>query len=518
MTGTRKMISSALNRGTNLAMNKDSSTRLVLLGRNILFTMGVVSGAMFSAQGNAQENAATPPAIAKFVEAAKPGPDQYNTKVSILVGSLPAAQTIQWLAPAIKKIYGIDVNVTRVPIGQLSQTILNDTTSGGTYDVYLFPPRMVGDLVANDSLVKLDDFAKKWDPELDDVLPAYRELYNLINGNLYTLTMDGDRLELYYRSDLFENDGEKAAFKAQFGYDLAPPKTWDNYLDVAKFFTRKTGDNLDGQKLSEPFYGLSEITRAPDVADWWLNRFAAYGGVYFDENFKPQLETPAGVKATDNFKAALAYGPEGILNFGYTESYDAFIQGRTAMVIQWTDVAKGAEDPHASKIVGKVGYAQIPGDASGRHRSVLAYSRVFGVSAKSKVPEAAYRVIQFLHSPDVSKLYVTGFGGLDGFRVSHYKDASTWTAQWPKLPEYIANTQKSIANGYPELTLPGAARYQDALGQQIARALAGESSTADALAEADRQWQAITDDLDPNLQAKFWQDQLAVWKRVGLTP
>ena len=40
-----------------------------------------------------------------------------------------------------------------------------------------------------------------------------------------------------YRKDLFENKDEQAAFKAKFGYDLAPPKTWAQYKDIAEFFT-----------------------------------------------------------------------------------------------------------------------------------------------------------------------------------------------------------------------------------------------------------------------------------------
>lgn len=466
------------------------------------------------------ETPAAPEAIQNFVDAAEPGPDQYGEKITVLVGSLPAGQTVQWLSPAIKTIYDIDVEVVRVPIGQLSQSIINDVTTGGNYDVMLFPPRMLGDLVLDGHLVNLDDYAAKWDPQLDDVFPAYRELYNYLDGSLYTLTMDGDRLELYYRADLFGNADEQAAFKAKYGYDLAAPQTWEQYLDVAAFFTRPAGETLAGETLTQPFSGMSEFTRAPDVADWWLNRFAAYGGTYFNDALEPQLNTPAGVAATENLKASLAYGPDGVLNFGYPESYDAFIQGRTAMVIQWSDVAKGAENPQASQIVGKVGYAQIPGADAGdgtiRHRSVMAYSRVFGISAKSKAPEAAYRVIQFLHSPEVSNLYVTGFGGIDPFRISHYADPDNWVAQWPSLPAYIANNEESIRNGFPELTIPGAVRYQDTLGQQIARALAGEVTTEQALAEAERQWNIISDELDTELQTGLWKDQLDVWKRVGL--
>jgi len=38
------------------------------------------------------------------------------------------------------------------------------------------------------------------------------------------------------------------------------------------------------------------------------------------------------------------------------------------------------------------------------------------------------------------------------------------------------------------------------------------------LAEAERQWNIISDELDTDLQAGFWKDELEVWKRVGLAP
>ena len=44
-----------------------------------------------------------------------------------------------------------------------------------------------------------------------------------------------------YREDLFADAGERQAFKAKHGYDLAAPQTYKQLLDVAKFFTRKKG-------------------------------------------------------------------------------------------------------------------------------------------------------------------------------------------------------------------------------------------------------------------------------------
>jgi multiple sugar transport system substrate-binding protein len=41
-----------------------------------------------------------------------------------------------------------------------------------------------------------------------------------------------------YRKDWFEDPKEMAAFKAKYGYNLAPPKNWKELRDIAEFFHR----------------------------------------------------------------------------------------------------------------------------------------------------------------------------------------------------------------------------------------------------------------------------------------
>ena len=50
--------------------------------------------------------------------------------------------------------------------------------------------------------------------------------------------MDGDVHTLQYRADLFHDPAEQEAFKALYGYDLAPPTTGPQYYDIAAFFIR----------------------------------------------------------------------------------------------------------------------------------------------------------------------------------------------------------------------------------------------------------------------------------------
>ena len=314
--------------------------------------------------------------------------DYGGATVSVVVDSIQSGYPFFWLAPAIEKALNIKLKVIAVPFETYYQSIQNDIVSNtGAYDIVSYPPRFLGDLASAGSIVDLTDFAAQWDPQMDDVYPVY-QLYTKFDDKLFALPIDGDRLELYYRKDLFGNADEQAAFQTQFGYALAPPQTWDQYLDVAKFFKRDTGATLAGETLTQPFSGMAEITKLPDNFDWFLNRFASYGGIYFDDQMHPQLNTDAGKKALQNFVDSVKFGPSDILNFEYVESFDAFVQGQVAMCIQWTDVAKIAEDPNTSKIVGKTGYAQVPGveqpDGTVLHRSTLAYNRVNSISKLAK--------------------------------------------------------------------------------------------------------------------------------------
>jgi multiple sugar transport system substrate-binding protein len=495
----------------------------------LLVMASVLAACGTSNQSPGASGAASAPAIPEapqqfldLIAATKKSDKDYGgVTVSVVVDSIQSGYPFFWLAPAIEKALNIKIKVIAVPFETFYQSIQNDIVSNtGAYDILSYPPRFLGDLASAGSITDLTNFAKKWDPQMDDVYPVY-QLYTKFDDKLFALPFDGDRLELYYRKDLFGNADEQAAFQAQFGYPLAPPQTWDQYVDVAKFFKRDTGAKLAGETLTQSFSGLAEITKLPDNFDWFLNRFASYGGIYFDDQMHPQLNTDAGKKALQNFVDSVKYGPSDILNFEYVESFDAFVQGQVAMCIQWTDVAKIAEDPKTSKIVGKTGYAQVPGvkqpDGSVLHRSTLAYNRVNSISKLAKNQEAAYRVIQFMNQPAVSLLYVTEpSAGMDPYRISHYADPSKWVQQWPELPAYIANNKQSLTNGYPELTMPGANRYNESLGTHIAQALAGQESVEEALKNTTTEWEAITDDLGRDAQITHWKAQLTAWRDVGL--
>lgn len=422
---------------------------------------------------------------------------------------------------------GITVEIIEVPFADVYQVLKTEFVAGsGAFDVVTFYPSYIGDFAGNGYLLALDDLmarepASVWDPNMDDVLAPFRELYNKWGGQTYALTIDGDVLVMMYRADLFNNEDEKAAFMEQYGRELRPPETWSEWLEVAEFFTRDAGETLAGEVLTQPFYGTAEFGRRGFSYAWYLNRAASNGVMLFDEQMNPGINSPEAVAALQNMIDTLKFAPPDVLNFGYDELRDAFIGGQLAMVVQWTDVPKKAADPSISRIVGNVGVGRVPGFEVGgevAHRSMMPVGRVVGVAADSDVPEAAYCVAKHIAYNTSLENVSTSLTGLDPYRTLHltHPEAFAPLMGQENAEAYLAGLQVALADGYPDLFIPGAAQYQDALDIQVNRALAGEVSAQEALDAVAAAWNEITDRLGRDTQVAFWKQALESYRALGL--
>ncbi len=66
----------------------------------------------------------------------------------------------------------------------------------------------------------------------------YYSEYPANSGKYWSIPAEGDAVGWSYRKDWFEDPKEMEAFKAKYGYDLAPPKDWKQLRDIAEFFHR----------------------------------------------------------------------------------------------------------------------------------------------------------------------------------------------------------------------------------------------------------------------------------------
>jgi multiple sugar transport system substrate-binding protein len=140
------------------------------------------------------------------------------------------------------------------------------------------------------------------------------------------------------------------------------------------------------------------------------------------------------------------------------------------------------------------------------------------VAASSKNKEAAYWVAKHIAYDRSLEDVSTTLTGLDPYRSLHMEHPEAYT-MFPTpadAQEYLNGVKAALADGYPDIFIPGAAQYQDALDLHVNKALAGEESPQQALDAAAKEWDTITDKLGRDSQIKFWAQAMESYKAAGL--
>jgi ABC-type glycerol-3-phosphate transport system substrate-binding protein len=164
---------------------------------------------------------------------------------------------------------------------------------------------------------------------------------------------------LFYRADLFADPAQQEAFEADYGYELAPPSTWEQYLDVAAFFTQDT----DGDG-SVDLYG-TDVKGAVETE--WLALVLQAGAthVVLDENGDVTIDDAAHQQALDAYVAPLKAGsaPAGASQVDWADAQNLFYQGKTAMTRFWAHAY--TQIPEDSPVSGNVAVTPMPAGPGG---------------------------------------------------------------------------------------------------------------------------------------------------------
>src|SRR6185503_8947109 len=219
------------------------------------------------------------------------------------------AEPLQRRAPDFEALTGAHINVITVPNSDLYQKALTDMATGTkAYDAFLFAPSWIVDFAPAGYIEDLTsrvnaDTALEW----NDVAPFFRD-FNSYDGKVYSIPLDGDMHMVYYRTDSLAAAG------------LEPPKTWDDYLNVAKTLN---GTDLNGD--GEADYG-SCISKAPaQQSYWWIWSIAApyiqsqgntQGAFFNTEDMTPLVNNAAFKRALEIYKETGLYGPPDESNQG----------------------------------------------------------------------------------------------------------------------------------------------------------------------------------------------------------
>jgi multiple sugar transport system substrate-binding protein len=177
--------------------------------------------------------------------------------------------------------------------------------------------------------------------------------------------------------------------------------------------------------------------------------------------------------------------------------WTTWLQGKTAMIYTWGPTGRISENYAQrskafsflpkSKIVGKVGYALVPG----RNGEVGGDGVVRCVSADSKNIEAAYLYTQWNTSPSISLQRVQlPYSLLDPFRLSQYR-SKQYASRWPAAKEYLRTLCDAANYGVLDPIMTGAADYSNAIDRAMTAMYAGKNVQS-ALNDTAKEWDAIT--------------------------
>lgn len=255
----------------------------------------------------------------------------------------------QAAADAFTKETGIEVNFVEVPYQGVFDKLTAEIASGtSNYDVATI------DVVWNAAFAShVEDLSDLFTDAVKADIPPALLADAKVGGKLIGMPAWTNAEIVFYRKDLWEDPANQAAFKQQYGYDLAPPANWQQWRDMAKFFTK------DGMFGTDVIGATSE--------EWMAEVLQAGSpGVILDDAGQVILDNQAHIDALENYRAPLCEdksAPDNALEINWGEAQNLFYQGQTAMMKFWAHAYKMT--PEDSKIAGKVGVAPMIGGPAG---------------------------------------------------------------------------------------------------------------------------------------------------------
>ena len=426
---------------------------------------------------------------------------------------------------------GGTVEVQEFPFGDLFQKLRTGFVAAASpYDIIVYASDWAGDFMGPGYVLEVPQNIQD-EIGYGYLIPGYRDRILSWGDKIYGLPYDGDTHQIYYRRDLLTDPKNMADFKAKYGYDLpAPPTKWTQYYDIAEFFNGKT---VDGQTI----YGAGTAFVRHGQSYWtFLGVAAAFAkapddpSYFFDsDTMDARINNPGFVAALDFYKSLVKVGPPDVISWDVGTIRSNFPAGKIVLGIDWGDVGPLAADPKASAVVGKWGTGMEPGVdkyySAKTKQWVEKYNRapylafggwIQGVVSTTKNQACAFDFAAFMGEPNMSLLgCITPGTGVNPHFYSDVNNVQPWLGMGmtePEAKEYLGAILGTIndPNAVVDLRITGSAEYFDALDTQLARAVAGEATSQEALDEAAKAWNATTDRLGRDQQLKLYRQMLGL--------
>ena len=370
---------------------------------------------------------------------------------------------------------GTKIELISLGIHELYKSALTENgLRSGRYDIALLVTDWLAEAQASSALEDLYNWQHPDPiPEWPHGWPQSLVKPLILDNHLTSIPWHDGPECLVYRTDLFQDADACNAFRSQFSRELGPPTTWDEFEQIARFFT----DRSSGR------YG-TVFAAFPDghntLYDFALQLWSR-GGELTNSTGRPNLDTPKAIEALDFYRRivrdpALCHPASPQLDS--TQSGDLFLAGEVAMMANWFGFA-ARSGRQGSPLAGKVAIAPIP-TANGAPPVSLSVFWALVMGKGSRQKELAWQFLCFVASPE-RDLGITRHGTV-GVRLSTWRNSELQS----RIPAY--REVESISLNARQLpTGPAMAAFAAIIDDVVSRALSTEEPSAAILDSVQRE-------------------------------
>jgi sorbitol/mannitol transport system substrate-binding protein len=382
---------------------------------------------------------------------------------------------MQKLSAAWEKETGNKINWIVLEENVLRERVTTDiATKGGQFDIMTIGGYEAPIWGKQGWLTPVDDLGDDYD--YADLLEPIKAGLT-VDGKLYAVPFYTESSFTLYRKDLFD-----AA-----GLTMPEQPTYEQIKEFAAKLTDKDKQQYGICLRGKPGWGENMAFVGTMVN--------AYGGRWFDMDWKPQLNSEPWKKAITDYVALLGeYGPAGATANGFNENQTLFATGHCAMWIDATSAAGRVYDPKQSQVADKIAFTRSP-TAETANGSSWSWSWNLAIPATSQKAEVAKSFLKWATSKDYVKLVGESEGWVavpPGTRKSTYA-----LAEYQKAAPFAETVLQAILSADPSkptkdpvpytgvqfVAIPEFQAIGTFVGQQISAALAGQQ-TVDAALDA----------------------------------
>lgn len=326
--------------------------------------------------------------------------------------------------------------------------------AGNEPDVFYVELGQAMRLMRNGALLSLDDFMANAGVDPTEFAGALLSAFTY-QGHVYGVPKDFNTLALFFNKDLFDQAG------------LAYPTsdwTWDQLKSAAAALT------------SAP--GVWGLTTPPDDARFLPFLYQSGGSVLSDDFSQVQFNSPQAVQAMDFYTS---FKREGIgampadMGAGVGWAGDAFGLGKSAMVMEGGWLIPYLHDKYPD-----VNYDAVELPAGPAGKSNLFFTVSYSVSARTKAPDAAWTLVNYLTGLD-NQQRVLRSGFALPTRLALVSD--------PFFEDHSASAAIFAGNAYARPFAFGLRtdKVNKAINEALERVLLGRQSSGDAVAQATKE-------------------------------